>query len=192
VEKQKIGLFGGTFDPIHIGHLIIAQEALEAARLDKVIFIPAFLPPHKPEDPLLPAHHRLAMVGVSLKGDERFAVSSYEVDKGGASYTVETLRHFFRMFPSAELFFLMGADSFQQIMTWKNPEQIAQLATLLVIGRPGFPMPQGGDVSYHPVLIPEIPVSSTAIREKIRAGKSVKYLVPEPAFYYIKEHKLYC
>jgi nicotinate-nucleotide adenylyltransferase len=190
MTNKRIGLFGGTFDPIHLGHLIVAQEALEVAQLDKIVFIPAFSPPHKSQDPLSPAADRLAMVQTVLMDDKRFVVSSYEVDKGGTSYTVETLQHFSHEFPSADLFFIMGADSFQQIMSWKNPQQIAKMATLLVIARPGFLVTQG-EIPYKSVVIPELPISSSIIRDKIRAGKSIKYLVPESAFHYIKKHNLY-
>lgn len=188
---KKIGIFGGTFNPIHMGHLAIAQMAQEKFKLDKVIFVPSFLPPHKSVSGLANAKERFAMVKLAIAGNDRFALSDVETRRGGKSYTVETLRYFkTKLPPGVKLYFIIGGDSLPTLPYWKDIGEITTLATFIVVNRPGYVKPQK-HIKYLTVDKPGIDISSSYLRGRLRAGKSIRYLVPEKIFNYIETHKLY-
>lgn len=201
--RAKIGLFGGTFNPIHTGHLIAAQDALEALKLSRVWFVPCATPPHKPEASLAPAHHRLRMIRAAIRGDRRFAVSDIEIQRGGVSYSVDTLRQLRRRHPKADWFFIIGSDSFKELHGWREIETLARLCHFIVVARPDFEMKNlsarrcrlDGDtfkrVCRHQVRAHLIGISSTEIRQRVRAGKSIRHLTPDAVADYIKKHSLY-
>jgi nicotinate-nucleotide adenylyltransferase len=200
---MRLGIFGGTFDPIHLGHLILAEHCREACRLDRVLFIPAGQPPHKSERQITPGRERLDMVELAIAGHAAFAASSIEVDRQGPSYSAETLAEVARQHPGAEIFFLMGSDSLADLPLWYQPARIATLATLVVATRPGSALPDvsaireviGGAAAerllQHIVEIPLVQISSSAIRARVAAGQSVRYLVPRAVECFIDTHGLY-
>jgi len=192
---QRIGLLGGTFNPIHAGHLIVAEETLEALHLDKIVFIPCYLPPHKDDRTVASARHRLQMVRLAVKGNPRFTFSDLEISRKGKSYTVETLKTFRRLCgETAEIFFLMGVDQILEVDTWKRPGEVFRLARIVVMTRPGYDLrrlPARWRKRVLPVPVSPIGLSSTEIRRRVREGRSIRYLVPESARRYVVRHKLY-
>jgi nicotinate-nucleotide adenylyltransferase len=184
----RIGIFGGTFDPPHVGHLIVAQDALRTLALDRVIFVPAALPPHKQNQAITPAALRLRMLSAAIDGDARFSVDEIELERSGPSYTVDTLRAFRRRHPAADLFLLIGADQFSELATWREPEEIARLAHLAVMTRGGE---GGGAGAALTVPVTRIDLSATGIRRRVAAGASIRYLVPEAVETLIRAHALY-
>jgi nicotinate-nucleotide adenylyltransferase len=188
---QKIGLLGGTFDPIHIGHLLMARTAQEMTGLDKVIFIPSCVPPHKKSPTLFSAMDRLKMVRLAIKANPAFEVSDFEIRKGGRSYSVDTVRHFHESLPtSARLFFIVGGDAVKELDTWKNIAEIKAMCSFISVNRPGYPRDEAR-LEYHAVTMNGIEMSSTEIRKRIQQGKTVQYLVPDSILRYIKRHHLY-
>ncbi|MBF0388033.1 MAG: nicotinate-nucleotide adenylyltransferase [Candidatus Omnitrophica bacterium] len=187
---KKIGLFGGTFDPVHLGHLLMARAAMEQMELDKVIFIPSCVPPHKKTPTLFTALDRIKMIRVAIKGIPEFAVSDFEVRKGGKSYSVDTARHFRGLYaPEDRLFFIVGGDAIKQLDTWKDIDVLKGLCSFVSVNRPGYP--RGNEkLQYHAVTMNGIEMSSTEIRKRIMAGKSIQFLVPDAVLGYIKRHHL--
>lgn len=186
----RIGIFGGTFDPIHHGHLIVAAEAYDRLDLEELIFVPTAIPPHKDAE-VTPAEHRLEMVRAGISHDARFRVDDVEVQRGGRSYTVDTLTELSRRLPDAELFFLLGVDQFRDFARWKDPEGILRLATLAVMARDGeTPDP---DAPYHAVSITvsRIDISSTILRARVSRGDSIRYFVPDAVIEIIAREGLY-
>jgi nicotinate-nucleotide adenylyltransferase len=175
----RIGIFGGTFDPPHIGHLIVAQDAWAALGLDRVLFVPAAAPPHKADRVITPAALRLELLRAAVAGDPRFEVSDLELRRAGPSYTVDTLRELHRLYPGTELFFLLGVDQFRDLHTWREPAEVARLATLVVVARGGEPVEPRPDLSYRLLEATRIDISATAIRERVRMGDPIRYLVPD-------------
>jgi len=192
-RKTQIGIFGGSFDPPHLGHLIVAEFVRGAAELDKVIFVPAFQPPHKLGNHFATTSHRVAMTRLAVRGNAMFAVSDYEIRRRGISYTVDTVKEFSRKYPHAELSLIMGLDSFHEFATWKTPEEIVLTVRLLVYPRQGFDSPSGNPFSHQAEFIsaPLVEISSSMIRRRVSSGKGVHYLVPEPVEKFILRHKLY-
>jgi len=213
---KKIGLFGGTFNPIHLGHLRSAEEIGESFRLDRVIFIPASRPPHKKKEGLLPAPLRAEMVRLAIADNPRFVFSGVELERAGTSYSIETVEHFRHEFaPGTHLYFILGLDAFLEINTWKGYAGLFELCHFVVMTRPGFdknfspeclPVELAGDFCYdhrqrgyahasgfwvYPREITALDISSTQIRENLRAGRSVKYLVPSSVEEFIHRRKLY-
>lgn len=191
---KKIGILGGTFDPIHEGHLTIARSAKEQFTLDVIFFVPALLPPHKgSEGNLTAAHHRFEMVKLAVKGIEGFEVSDIELRRPGISYTVDTLRQFHEIYPAANLFLILGADSLAQIGTWRESNEIFRLATLLVAPRGNLKVSTLDFPPRHMVWIrmPEIAVSSSQIRDRIRQGGETGPFLPPRVAKYICQHHLY-
>ncbi len=193
---MKLGIFGGTFNPIHLGHLLIAQDALEAFGLSKVLFIPAATPPHKRGEYLAPDRHRLAMVKLATRDNPRFAVSDIELRRGGVSYTVDTMRTLRKLHPRAELFLLIGSDSLNEFHTWRSAAELARLCRVIAVLRPGekrFRFENRRLPGLRPLTLQAHPfaVSSTEIRERVRKGQSVRYLVPVAVQSYIEKHGLY-
>lgn len=185
---------GGTFNPIHYGHLIASQEVKEKLGLDKIIFIPSAHPPHKDERELAPASHRLNMLKLALGKDPYFSISTLEIDRGGKSYSFQTMRALSKIYgPKAEFFFILGTDAIRDIFTWKKVDEFLSLCRLIVINRPGFSirhlkkkMPP-----FHFVRVTPVAISSRAIRKRVEQGKPIRYLVPEKVEFYIKSHRLY-
>jgi nicotinate-nucleotide adenylyltransferase len=194
-----IGILGGTFNPPHMGHLVMAQEALDQLDLDRVVFMPVAVPPHKEarEDPGAAA--RLELCRLAVAGDERFEVSTLETDRGGASFTVDTLRELHDAEPEHDLTFIVGGDMAQSLPAWREPEAILALARLAVAEREGVRREDiarrldslhGGDrVVFFDM--PRIDVSSSTIRRRVAEGRPVRYLVPDPVAAAIAEHGLY-
>jgi nicotinate-nucleotide adenylyltransferase len=188
---QKIGLLGGTFDPIHIGHLLMARTALEQMDLDQVIFIPSCVPPHKKSPTLFSAMDRLEMVRLAVTQVPEFAVSDFEIQKGGRSYSVDTVRHFRGISPtSAKLYFIVGGDAISQLDTWKDADQLKTMCSFVSVNRPGYSRGDA-ELKYHAVTMNGIEMSSTEIRRRILQGKSIQFLVPDAVLGYIRDKKLY-
>ncbi len=188
---DKIGVYGGTFDPIHIAHLIVAEIAREQCGLDKVIFMPCAVPPHKEMGGVSEARHRYNMVRLAVSDHPDFSVSDMEIKRGGTSYTIDTLRQLsahFSLDPS-QLFLIIGADSLADIDTWKEPEEIFRQATPVVAGRPGIKLPQNRNVFV--LRTPLLEISSTRLRSAVGNGSSIRYLVPAAVENYIDRHHLY-
>ncbi|WP_124727873.1 nicotinate-nucleotide adenylyltransferase [Staphylospora marina] len=192
---MKIGLFGGTFDPVHLGHLLLADQALEAADLDEIWWIPAGEPPHKLEKKVTPSMHRVNMVKQAISGNPRFRLCLTEVNRSGPSYTVDTVKELVRIRPDASFHLLVGADSVNDLPRWHEIGTILRLVRVVAMGRPGHdrrPLPE--EVAKRLQWIPdavETGISSTEIRRRLVAGKSVRYMVPEPVLRYIRENRLY-
>ncbi|NLM50342.1 MAG: nicotinate-nucleotide adenylyltransferase [Clostridiaceae bacterium] len=183
---MRIALFGGTFDPVHNAHLKIAQEAQNAAKLDKVIFVPSGNPPHK-EKVYADKFHRLNMVKLAVLDYENFEVSSYEVDKKTYSYTYETLTHFKKLYPSDELFFIIGDDAYKKINEWYQWEKLFSLCEFLVFTRNNEKI----DPPAKYFKITPMDVSSTEIRKKLCKKEYCGLQIPKRVLEYIKEHHLY-
>ena len=193
---KKIGLFGGTFDPVHLGHLIIAEFIREAARLDKIIFIPAKLHPLKNNQSILPFQHRYHMLKLAIRKNPYFSVSDMESKQEGISYSVDTVKNFRQQYPPDrfELFFLIGADNVAQFHLWKQPEELLRLSKFIIFGRPGFKtdMESGSYFSASQFIeAPLLEISSTEIRNRARQDLSIRYLVPDAVEGYIEKHSLY-
>lgn len=200
---MRLGLFGGSFDPVHYGHLLLAECCREQCRLDRVWFLPAAVPPHKQGRQLTPAAARIEMLQLAIAGHEGFGVDRYEVDRGGVSYTVDTLRHFRGEDPEGELFLLMGADMLHDLPQWREAEKICQLAILVVARRPGvgeldfgclagLASPERIELARrHQVDMPQIGLSSTEIRRRLAEGLSIRYRSPRAVEKYIETHQLY-
>jgi nicotinate-nucleotide adenylyltransferase len=195
---MRLGLFGGTFDPVHLGHLILAEQCREACKLDRLWFVVAGSPPHKPGERTAQSH-RLEMVRLAIAGHPVFEVSELEARRPGPHYSIDTLRAVRRDHPDDELFFLIGADSLVDLPTWRDPAGIARLATIVVVNRPGIEqvdpagLPDLGE-GVHPfevVTIPPIGIASNDLRRRLKEGRSIRYLVPRAVEAYIEAHGLY-
>jgi nicotinate-nucleotide adenylyltransferase len=195
-SSRRIGLLGGTFDPPHVGHLVLAREVREALRLDELRLVVAADPPHKGEGEAASAEIRARMVEACLGSGEgtRLGVSRVELERDGPSWTVETLRELHRREPGRTWFFVLGADQLAELATWREPEEIARLATLVAVARDGRDprdVDPGVDVPWITVPVTRVDVSSSAIRSRVRAGLPVRWLVPEAALRIIEEEGLY-
>jgi len=187
---MKIGILGGTFDPIHLGHLVLAEEVCDALPLEKVIFIPTYLTPHKGHRPYASVAERFAMVRLAIRGNPRFKISSLELKKRGKSFTVDTLREFRKIYPADDLYFITGSDSLFSLPSWKEIEDIFSLAKFVVGRRPGYPI-EGVPKRVIVVKISPIDISSSQLRRMIKYKKSVRYLVSEPVRRYMAKKRLY-
>lgn len=176
---MRIGVFGGTFDPPHMGHLIVASDACDALELDRMIFIPAADPPHKRGAVVAPPAIRLRMVRAAIAGDSRFEADDIELRRGGVSYTVDTLRELTRRNPGAELYFLVGADQVRQLHTWREPEEVSRLACLAVMDRGGERPTIEPRFRHRVVPVTRVDISASDIRSRLSAGRTVRYLLPE-------------
>lgn len=189
---SKIGLFGGSFNPPHIGHLIIAQEALHALNLERILFMPTNLPPHKRCD--VAPELRYEMTCIAIAGNPSFEVTDVELARGGTSYTADTLRDLSNRFRGTDFYLLVGADEFAEIETWKEPETVLTLSSLVVMLRPGVDLAQ---VSHRfkdkcaTIKVPLIEISSTYVRELVRQGRNIQYVVPPGVAEFIEQKKLY-
>ncbi|HLF71409.1 MAG TPA: nicotinate-nucleotide adenylyltransferase [Dehalococcoidia bacterium] len=192
---MKLGVLGGTFDPPHIAHLILAEQARDQLSLDRVLFIPAGDPWRKADRDVAPATHRLAMTRLLVNDDPAFAVDACEVEREGPTYTVDTLRLLRgRMSAADELFLIVGEDALADLPAWRDPAEIAALAKLAVAERDGDVAPEGLPFGLDRIVrvnMPSIAISSTALRERVRAGRSLRYLTPAAVEAYIKDNGLY-
>ena len=193
---MKLGLMGGTFDPIHAGHILAAEAALAQLQLDQVLFVPTGRPWMKEGTEISPACHRMKMTSLAVSDNPRFSVSSIEVDREGPTYTVDTLEELTREDPSRELFLIVGADAVANIGRWKNPERILELCTLVAVPRPGYCASLGlsGQKGTDRIIYLESPqtaVSATEVRERVSRGLPVADSVPEAVEAYIRQHGLY-
>lgn len=196
---RRIGVFGGTFDPPHYGHLLVAEQAREACGLDEVVFVPCGIPPHKARADVTSGRHRYLMTLLATLDQPAFVVSRFEVERETLSYTVETLRHMHR--PDAELFFIGGADAIAGLPRWKEPEEILRLSHIVLAGRPGVDLaaleerlgPLYADFRdrFHRVEVPQVDISSSDIRRRVAEGRSIRYLVPGMVASYIERYGLY-
>ena len=195
----RLGVLGGTFDPPHYGHLALAENARVQLGLDRVLFVPAGQPPHKPEHPVASDHHRAAMVQAAIADNPGFALSRVDLDRPGPHYTVDMLALVQQEYPGAELVFLMGGDSLAQLPFWRDPAGIARLARLAVMRRPGYEPDLEALERTVPGLserllwidAPPLALSSSDLRRRVREGLPICYLVPPPVESYIREHHLY-
>jgi len=200
---MRLGIFGGSFNPVHYGHLLLAESCREACALDEVWLIPAAVPPHKQGVELAPGKARLEMLELALAGNEQLRPSAIELERGGVSYTVETLARIAEEKPGASLFLLMGADSLEDLPTWREPERICTLATPVVVRRAGSPEPDFSalaslvsverlaEIRRWQVEMPLVELSSTDLRQRVAAGQSLRYRTPRAVEKYIETHKLY-
>ena len=199
VVPGSVGILGGTFDPVHHGHLAIAEEAREALGLERVLFMPAASPPHKPGQPVTAAEHRLAMVRLAVAGNPAFEVSELELRRGGASYTVDTLEAL-RADGLADPWLVLSTEALAGLPTWREPKRILALARLAIVPRGGFdPLGPAWLEARFPGVArrveflsgPLLPISGSVVRRRAAAGRSVRYLVPEDVAAYVAEHRLY-
>lgn len=190
VSNSRIGVLGGTFDPIHLGHLAVASEVCHALELDRVLLVPALRQPFKDDDGHATPQQRLEMCRLAVARDERLQVSDVDVARGGITYTVDTLTDLSAAYPGAELFFIAGADAIARLSEWREPERLRTLARFVAVGRPGHEAPTS-DATQLVVDAPQIGVSSTEVRRRRRTGAPVRYLVPDAVAEYIVQHSLY-
>jgi nicotinate-nucleotide adenylyltransferase len=205
---KSIAIFGGTFNPIHFGHLAIAEGIRTKYNLDKVIFVPTHFPPHKGVDDLVSAQQRAVMAYLATVSNPCFDVSTFEVDRGGKSYSIDTIRHFSLLYGGkTQIYFLIGADMLGEIGKWKNIAELMKLCRFIAVSRPGYDVQKIFSQNYlssenfdiasslvENILIEEMPmleISASEIRKRIREWKSIKYLVPEPVEQFIHNQKLY-
>jgi nicotinate-nucleotide adenylyltransferase len=191
---MKIGFMGGSFDPVHFGHLVAAQDAYERGGLDRLIFVPTAQAPLKPGFVQAPAEARLAMLRAALEGDARFEISDHEARKGGVSYTIETVRHMRAQFPGDELAWVIGADQVERLHLWREIGELVQQVEFIVLARPGWAAMDRKDIPglrlrWCAGHLMEL--SSTEVRERVRAGLPVDYVIPHKTVEYIRETGLY-
>jgi nicotinate-nucleotide adenylyltransferase len=202
-SPDRIGILGGTFNPFHLGHLILAQDALEQLSLSRVVFVPCATPPHKKCRGLISARHRLAMVEAAVESDERFTVSDVEIKRGGPSYAVDTVREIRGLHPDAAISFIAGSDSLAELHLWKDVYDLLCLCEFKVFERPGgFSISEARDalrlkspwrerVAANLARGHRVEISSSEIRHRIAEGLSIRYLVHPAVEMYISEHRLY-
>ncbi|RJX28963.1 MAG: nicotinate-nucleotide adenylyltransferase [Dethiobacter sp.] len=201
-ESLTLGIMGGTFDPIHIGHLVTAEEARQQFKLDHVIFIPAGTPPHKDEKTISSAEHRYLMSMLAVVDNPYFTVSRLEIESKHPSYTVDTVRRFFEIYQEKlNLYFITGADAILDITTWKDYKELLEACSFIAASRPGYSFSKLKIIlgpafphiikKVHLLEIPAMAISSTYIRRRIAEGKTIKYLTPEPVEQYIYKNRLY-
>ncbi len=196
---QRVGILGGTFDPPHLGHLVLAEYAQEALDLERVLFVPAADPPHKRGIVRTPIAYRLPMLELAIADRDKFAISRIDIDRPGPHYAVDMIRLLQTDLPDSEVYFLMGSDSFNDLPRWHRPADLIQACRIVVLDRPG----RGWAPTMHDEILPDLAdrtvtlgyprlgISSTEVSRRLDAGLSVRYLVPQPVLQYIAEHGLY-
>lgn len=198
---MRLGIYGGTFDPVHYGHLLAAAQCREQCRLDELWFMPAAAPPHKPGAEISPGTARAEMLELAVAGLPEFRVSRMELERDGPSYTVDTLRTLQQADPARELYLVLGADSLTDFPTWREPEQIARLARLVVVNRGRTPPDVAAAIErlgsdfrtrVQVVEMPAVDLSATDLRERVRTGRSVAFMTPRAVEVYLRQHNLYC
>lgn len=188
--KKKIGLLGGTFDPVHLGHLVLAEEVAEELKLDKVVFVPAYKAPHKARGACAGSEDRYRMLELAIAGNPKFGLSDIEIKTKRKCFTIETLKKFKKIHKNDEIFFITGSDSLFTLPTWRQVQDIFKISKFVVGRRPGYPL----EKVPHKVLVVKISpidVSSSQIRKRIKDNRSVRYLVPEAVLKYINKKHLY-
>jgi len=196
---RRLGVMGGTFDPPHYAHLVLAETARVQLQLDHILFVPAQQPPHKVPQPTSSAHHRTAMVEAAIASNPAFSLSRVDLDRSGPSYTAGTLALLHQAFPGAELFFLMGGDSLAELHTWHNPAGVVRQARLVVMHRSGWEVDLARLEQVLPGIgerllwldVPRLDISSTDLRRRVRQGLPIRYLVPPGVDDYIRTHRLH-
>ena len=198
---KKVAIMGGTFDPIHYGHLVTAEAVMHEYQIDQVLFIPSGQPPHKTDTQVTSAEHRYIMTLLATETNPRFFSSRIEIDRKGYTYTIDTIRELKELYPSTEIYFITGADAFSKILTWKNPEMLLSSCHFVAATRPGYSrakaapqieavMDRHGD-TLHYLEVPALSISSSEIRTRVYEGRPIKYLLPEAVENYIYKHGLY-
>ena len=188
---KRIGILGGSFDPIHFGHLLMAQSAAEALKLDTVFFVPTFCSPFKTSHPLPDAAKRLVMVKEAIKGNKVFKLYDGEIRREKVSYTIDTLKELKLKFPQGRFYLLMGADNLRSFHRWKDPQGILSLAKLVILNRPGFDRNYPKCWPYVKINMPAVDISSSDIRQRLKINKSIWYLTPKAVIRYISRRQLY-
>lgn len=188
---KHIGILGGSFNPVHYGHLMMAQCALEALKLDKVLFVPAFSSPFKTVKMTATPMERLDMLRLATQTRGQFGIYDGEIKRGGISYTVETLRALIEQNTSTKYYLIMGRDTFADFDKWKNPEEILDFATVVVVNRPGFDTPIKSKFAHKDIDMPAMAFASSDIRKKVKSKKTITYLTPDNVIDYINRRKLY-
>jgi nicotinate-nucleotide adenylyltransferase len=190
-KRRRIGVMGGTFDPIHHGHLVAASEVAAVLSLDEVVFVPTGQPWHKKA--VSSAEHRYLMTVIATAANPQFTVSRIDIDRPGVTYTVDTLRDLSSLMPDADLFFISGADAIAQILAWKEIDEIWPLAEFIAVSRPGhnLELPEAPEGNISVLEVPALSISSTNIRQRAGGSKPIWYLVPDGVVQYIAKHKLY-
>ena len=202
LNTERIGVFGGSFDPVHLGHLTIAQDAVEQLELNRLIFVPAAVPPHKQGHTLADGHHRFEMLQLATEGNLSFEISDMELQRGGVSYTFDTIMNIQAEHPGTELFFIVGLDSLVELHLWRNVEQLLEMCTVVPFARGGedparvaeqirLSEPWKTNLLERLIRIHEIEISASEIRMRLAEGLSIRYLVPPEVEMYIAEHGLY-
>lgn len=198
---MRIGLFGGTFDPVHLGHLVLAEQCRDQCGLDEIWFVPAGVPPHKSPRDITPGPVRLELLEFAIAGHEQFRIQRWELDRTGPSFTVETLEHFRSTSPEDEFFLLLGADSIRDLPTWREPHRILQLARIIAVNRgtedstdwrklsDEFSPAEQSRIQF--VSIPGLDIASRDLRARVCAGRSIRYLVPRAVEIAIQQRQLY-
>jgi nicotinate-nucleotide adenylyltransferase len=190
----KIGFLGGSFDPVHFGHLLAAQDAYEQHKLDRLVIVPAAQAPLKPSEVQSPAADRLAMLRAATEWDTRFEISDFELKKGGVSFTVDSARHFRALYPNDQLFWVIGGDQLPLLHLWKDIAELAKLVEFIFLERPGYPVkaaPSVPGLRLHRCDGHLLAISSTELRERTRRSLSLDYFVPHKAIVYIRDKGLY-
>jgi len=200
-QKRRIGLMGGTFDPVHYGHLVAAEEARYQFSLEKVVFIPASKPPHKTRRDITTPEHRLNMTEIAINSNPYFTISDIEINRQGLSYTIDTVRAMREANPDWEIYFITGADAVLEILTWKNIKELLEECFFVGATRPGFHLDlvshtlsyltKEGLARIKTFEIPSLAISSTDIRQRVREGRPIKYLLPDEVEKFIYQNKLY-
>lgn len=194
LRRVKIGFLGGSFDPVHFGHLLAAQDAFEQHELDRLFLVPAAQAPLKPADVQSTADDRLAMLREAVAWDRRFEVSDVELRRGGISYTIDSARYFRARFPNDQLYWIIGGDQLPKLHLWRDIQELAQLVEFIFLERPGYPVraqPEIPGLRLHRCDGHLLAISSTELRDRTRRGLSLDYFVPHKAIVYIQEHNLY-
>lgn len=194
VPVVKIGFLGGSFDPVHFGHLLAAQDAYEQHQLDRLVLVPAAQAPLKPNDVKSSSEDRLAMLRLAVEWDHRFEVSDVELKRGGMSYTIDSARYFRALYPDDDLYWVIGGDQLPKLHLWKDIAELARMVEFIFLERPGYPVRPSADIPglrLHRCDGHLLAISSTELRERTRRNLSLDYFVPHKAIIYIKEHSLY-
>lgn len=186
---MKIAILGGSFDPVHVGHLFVAEEVRINLGYDRVVFVPAYQPPHKNDAPAAGAEHRVRMLELALDGREDFLIETWEIDNRGVSYTIDTVGHLYdRHSVDGRLGLIIGDDLVGGFHTWKGAAELEDMVDIIVAAREGK---TAADFRHSTIDNSPLPVSSSEVRERVRTGKAYRYLVPEPVYGYIRTHALY-
>ncbi len=191
---MRIGVLGGTFNPIHNAHLLVAEECRDRLSLDKVLFIPSGRPPHKSDDELASAEDRMEMVRRAIEGHDIFEADATEFEREGLTFTRDTLTELRERYPDEELYYIVGRDAYEEMPIWRAPDEIVKLAQLVVVNRPSDTGSPSKTDWYEPILriqVPDMGISGREIRLRVRLGRSIRFWVPDPVEAYIREKGLY-